>query len=66
MVALCADPMGTGVPFIFQIVRLLALPLAFAYLITVAGLVLVSLRAPLKNLQFRRRRGQPDFPSVPR
>jgi hypothetical protein len=58
--------MGTGVPFIFQIVLLLVLPLAFAYLISVAGLVLISLRAILKNLPLRPRRAQPDFPSVPR
>jgi hypothetical protein len=61
-----AGSTGTGVPFIFQIVLLLVLPPAFVYLICVAGLVLLSIRATLKNLPFRPRRRQPDSPSVPR
>lgn len=40
--------MGIGVPFIFQILLLLALPLAFAYLISLAGLLFVSIRAILR------------------
>lgn len=47
--------MGTRVPFIFQIVLLLGLPLAFAYLIAVAGLVFITLRAALKSRRLRRR-----------
>jgi hypothetical protein len=58
--------MGIGVPFIFQIVLLLVLPLAFAYLISVAGLVLVSLRAALKTLLPRPRRSQSYSASLPR
>jgi hypothetical protein len=59
-----AKSMDVGVPFIFQIVLLLILPLAFAYLITVAGLALVSLRAALRNL-LRGRRGQSDSTAPP-
>ena len=58
--------MGTGVPFIFQIVLLLTLPLAFAYLISVAALLLMSLLATLKNLPLRPHHKQPDPVSVPR
>jgi hypothetical protein len=46
--------MGTGLPFIFQIVLLLLLPLALVYLFSVIGVVLMSTRAALKSL-FRRR-----------
>jgi hypothetical protein len=60
-----AKLMGVGVPFIFQIVLLLILPLAFAYLITVAGLALVSLRVALRSL-LRGRRGQSDSTAPPR
>ncbi len=60
-----AKSMDVGVPFIFQIVLLLILPLAFAYLITVAGLALVSLRAALKNL-LRGRREESDASGTPR
>ncbi len=56
--------MGIGVRFIFQIVLLLALPLAFAYLISVAGLVLMWIRVTWKNLTVRPRRPQPGPPSI--
>lgn len=61
-----ADPMGIGVPFIFQIVLLLALPLAFVYLISVAGLVLISLRAKLDSLSPGLRREQSTSPFLAR
>ena len=61
-----AHSMGIGLPFIFQIVLLLALPVAFVYLISVAGLVLISFRAKLNIPPADSRRGQPDFPSLPR
>jgi hypothetical protein len=61
-----ADSMGTGVPFIFQIVLLLALPLAFAYLISVVGLVLMSIRTALNDPPLRPRREESGSPSVPR
>lgn len=50
--------MGIGVPFIFQIVLLLALPLVFVYLISVAGLLFVSIGALLKKQARRPRSGQ--------
>jgi hypothetical protein len=57
--------MGTGVPFIFQIALLLALPLVFAYLIAVAGLAIISLGAAMNIPPLHPRRRQPDPPSVP-
>jgi hypothetical protein len=60
-----AKSMGVGVPFIFQIVLLLALPLAFAYVLTLAGLALGSLRAALKK-RSRCRDGLPDATATPR
>jgi hypothetical protein len=56
-----AKSMGTGVPIIFHIVLLLALPLAFAYLISVAGLVLIFLRTTLKNVPLRLQLGRAFF-----
>ena len=56
--------MGIGVPFIFQIVLMLALPLTFAYLISVAGLLLMWLRVTWKSLTVRPRRSQPGPPSI--
>jgi len=56
--------MATGVPFIFQIALLLALPLVFAYLISAAGLVLMWLRVTWINPALRRRRSQPDPPII--
>ena len=61
-----AHSMDIGLPFIFQIVLLLALPLAFVYLISVAGLVLISLRVKLNSLPAGSRHGQPDSPSLSR
>ena len=52
--------MGTGVPFIFQVVLLIGLPLAFAYLICVAGLVVVTIHAMILRNKSRPPR---DFPS---
>ena len=49
--------MGTGLPFIFQVVLLLFLPLAVAYLFTVVGVVLILVLAALKD---RSRRENPD------
>lgn len=51
--------MGTGLPFIFQIVLLLLLPLALVYLICVAGVLLLSVRAALIS-RFPRRRSNPS------
>lgn len=44
--------MGTGLPFPLEVVLLLlGLPLAFAWLFVLAGLVSLSMRHPLKKLR---------------
>ena len=55
--------MGTGLPFIFQVVLLLLLPLAFAYLFSVVGIVLMPLYAALKS-RFRRKKSDPSDPAA--
>ncbi|HEX7810311.1 MAG TPA: hypothetical protein VF460_00260 [Burkholderiales bacterium] len=46
--------MATGLPFSIEVVFLvLVLPLAFAYLISIAGLAVMCLRTALRKLVFR-------------
>jgi hypothetical protein len=58
--------MGTGLPLPIEIAFLvLVLPLVFAYLFSVAGIVAISARAALRNLASRLRhsRGDPTAPT---
>jgi hypothetical protein len=41
--------MGTGLPFIFQVVLLILSPLALVYLVAAAALLLDLLRAPIRH-----------------
>jgi hypothetical protein len=58
--------LGTGLPFPIEVAFLeLVLPIAFAYVFSVASVVTMSTRAALKTLasRMRRSRGYPTAPT---
>jgi hypothetical protein len=57
--------LGTGLPYPIKVAFLvLVLPVVFAYLLSVAGVVALAARTALKNLAARlRRRGDPTAPT---
>lgn len=57
--------LGTGLPFPIKVAFLvLVLPIAFAYLLSLAGIVAIAARAALRNLAALPRHGRGD-PTTP-
>jgi hypothetical protein len=60
MLRCVAHTMGLRVPFIFQIVLVLLMPLAIAYLISVISLLVESIRTLLKRSSADSKRPEPN------
>jgi hypothetical protein len=52
---IAVNTLGTGLPFIFQVVLLLLLPLAAVYVISVLGLAIDLIQTALRHARTRNR-----------